>query len=97
MPDFTLETAPICKTVRAFGMKVAGHDVSYGPTPYGRYQYGWDCDCAEFAKDRYGCEHTREAAKHRCGWNSHCEPYTMPKDRKCPDCGGELDFVRVAV
>lgn len=102
MPDFTEAVAPVCASVRDFSYRAKSSDgkreyrVSYGPTPYGRYQHDWECECQGF-QSRKTCRHIDEAKQHRCGWNKHLESYSMPEDRKCPDCRGELAFVRVAV
>lgn len=98
--DLTEAVAPVCETVVDFATKVQDgtqeYRVTFGPTPYGRYQNDWECDCADFSLPHY-CRHISEAKTRRCGWNKHLEPYEMPEDRKCPDCGGGLKFVKVAV
>jgi hypothetical protein len=103
----TIAVAPICPTVKNFEMTFKSSDgvkeyrttfgPSYlGPIPSSRYQHDWWCECMGF-KTRKSCKHVDEAKQKRCGWNKHLEPYQMPEDRKCPDCGEELDFVPVAV
>lgn len=100
--DMTIQVAPVCETVKNFSVKFISSDgqrqytAVFGPTPYGRYQHDWECDCMGF-KTRKSCKHIDLAKQKRCGWNAHLEPYPMPEDRKCPDCGGELEFVKVAV
>ena len=92
MPDFTEAVAPVCSTVEHFSTKVDGYRVTYGPTPYGPYQHGWECECGAKV-----CAHIFEAKDRRCGWNWELEPRSMPEGNKCPDCGGALTFVKVAV
>lgn len=102
MHDFTTEVAPICESVQDFSLKVPSSDgkreyrVTFGPTPYGRYQHDWSCECVGFGI-RGTCSHVEQAKEQRCGWNRHLEPYPMPENRCCPDCGGPLKFVKVAV
>lgn len=100
--DLTEAVAPVCETVVDFHYKAKSSDgsaeyrVTFGPTPYGRYQNDWECECKGF-QTRKTCRHVEEAKAHRCGWNRHLEPYSMPEDRKCPDCGGGLKFIKVGV
>ena len=100
--DFTVEVAPVCESVQSFSMKVPSSDgkreyrVEFGPTPYGRYQHDWSCECVGF-QTRRTCKHVEAAKKARCGWNRELEPRATPVSRCCPDCGGELRFVKVAV
>lgn len=102
MRDFTTEVAPICESVQDFSMKVRSSDgkteyrVTFGPTPYGPYQHDWECSCTGF-QTRKTCKHIAEAKRARCGWNKELEPRAMPVSRCCPDCGGGLKFVKVAV
>ena len=101
--DFTEAVAPVCVTVRNFVYKakssngLSEYRVTFGPV-YGatRYQHDWECECKGFQTQKT-CRHVAEAKQKRCGWNRYLEPYPMPEDRKCPDCGGALDFVRVAI
>lgn len=94
MPDFTVEVASVCESVTQFRVEIDGFRVYYGETPYGRYRYNWECGCGD---ESGACTHVHEAKKQRCGWNKEMSPNRMPEDRKCPDCGGPLDFIKVAV
>lgn len=96
MPDLTEMVAPVCATVQQFRTRIDGNVVDYGETPYGRYRYGWDCVCEDFnARDT--CDHIRKAEEMRCGWNRYLDPQPIPAGNVCPDCGGPLAFVKVAV
>lgn len=99
--DLTEQVAPVCKTVTDFATKVIGsggrvYKVRYGKWVTPHYLYDWHCECDGY-KFRQDCSHITAAKKLRCGWNRHHEAYSMPEDRKCPDCGGELDFIKVGV
>lgn len=100
--DMTEAVAPVCESVVNFTTRVKSSDgsaeyrVVFGPTPYGRYQNDWECECKGF-QTRKTCRHVAEAKAQRCGWNKHLEPYSMPEGCVCPDCGGGLKFIKVAV
>jgi hypothetical protein len=102
MPDFTVEVAPICQSNKDWERSYPSSDgkssyrVRFGYSPHGRYQYDWSCECVGF-RTRKQCKHVEAAKKDRCAWNWELEPRPMPENRVCPDCGGPLDFVRVAV
>lgn len=96
MADLTQHVAPVCRTVRTFATKVNGTGVYYGEMPRGsRYRFNWFCDCG--GEGVAGCEHITAAKGQRCGWNAHMEPYQMDGETSCPDCGGELEYMLVAV
>lgn len=102
MPDFIEMTAPVCASVKGFLFRAKSSDgrteyrVEYGYQPRGPVQYDWTCECRGF-KARRKCRHVEEAKAHFCGWNRHLEPYPVPEGERCPQCGGPLEYFRVAV
>ncbi len=69
--------------------------------------YGWHCSCPayQFGKGKY-CKHVKAVIKvnERCGWNEGLEPTLMPARAadaegcpECPECGGEVESIKVAV
>lgn len=107
MPDFMVLTAPTCQSVREWVRMVPSdstpgttYRVEYGETfnPRG-VQRDYSCTCPAYVKNggqKY-CKHINAVRKDRCRWNSHMEPYAIPADHKCPECGGPLVFEKVAV
>lgn len=65
--------------------------------------YGWTCTCEGF-RFRATCKHVEgiEQSGQRCGWNQSLEP-TLQCERDeedepmCPECGGPVTPMRVAV
>lgn len=96
MPDFTELVAPVCQSVTAFSVMVEGHRVTYGETLRGRYRYDWECDCNEDTSQGH-CSHVKAAMPQRCRWNKYFDPQPIPEGHRCPECGGPLAFVKVAV
>lgn len=113
MPDFTLETAWTCATnfywsTDVEGSKGAVYTVHWGRLPEARImetgaQRGWQCECKGY-KFRGTCKHIKqvEASDLRCGWNATLETsedcdYSGDGDPYCPDCGGAVRAMRVAV
>lgn len=110
MPDLTIEIAATCITNLSWETTIPSSDgkstyvVRYGQL-YGRdayrqmCSYGYTCSCKSF-EIRGTCKHATqvEASKVRCGWNDALDcglPAT--NDGKCPDCGGEVTYLRVGV
>lgn len=108
MPDFTVHTAPTCRSVREWVRMVPSDSI---PGTTYRVEYGetfrldapmqrdYSCTCPAYVKTggkRY-CKHINAVRKDRCLWNSHFEPQPMPAGGVCPDCGGPLVFEKVAV
>lgn len=70
------------------------------------YQRGWTCDCPAFIYRKRGeCKHVIRVRQSnaRCGWNGALDPglpaaFDEYKGQACcPDCGGPIEYVRVAV
>lgn len=111
MPDFTIETAWTCASnfywmTHVTGSKGDVYTVWWGLLPESRQlatgaQHGWQCECQGF-KFRGTCKHIDSVKDQRCGWNGHLEPtYECDHDANgvpcCPECGGSVRPVRVAV
>jgi len=110
MPDLTIECRPWCKTNEDWEKKVAGsngktHTVTWQELPRGSETvYGWTCTCDAF---RFGggkeCKHIKAVAAsgERCAWNQEAAygdgECDMPKNHKCPKCGGEMSAIRIGV
>lgn len=93
MPDLSTEYYYQCKSSEHFSTEVTGskgqaYTVSYGYTPFGPYQYDWDCTCQGF-KFRKSCKHVELAKKLWCGWYQFTDG-GEPVNDKCPNCGGEI-------
>lgn len=107
MPDLTIECHSWCKSNESWSRKVKGskgatYTVVYGRMPRGAdYEYGYSCDCKAF---EFGggkpCRHIKEVQGERCTWNFEAcmgSSAERPADGKCPQCGGELSGIRIAV
>lgn len=105
MPDLTIQSGFWCASneyweARFPKSKGDGHYlVRWMYTPFGDYQYGWDCECPGFKYNtRHECKHTKAAEGMRCGWNAEMEPGMVPDPGpKCPMCGGPVKGFRVGV
>jgi hypothetical protein len=111
MPDFTIETAWMCASnfywmTHVTGSKGDTYKVWWGRLPEAcamdvGASHGWQCECKGF-KFRGTCKHIASVKDQRCGWNAHMEP-TMECDHDanggpcCPECGGRVRSIRVAV
>lgn len=77
------------------GSKSAQYTVSFGPTPYGPYQYDYSCPCPAY-EHGHGkhCKHIEQVKRARCAWNEQMDPGLQPeivKDgRRCPCCKGPI-------
>jgi len=103
MPDLTLETRAVCETVLGFVTEVSGakgavYTVSFGESVSGRYSHDWTCDCASFQFGRNRgrtCKHIESVKPTRCNWNADfgdCGSHDA-----CPQCGGDVKVLRIAV
>ena len=100
----SIESFSICPSVHHFHKSVQGstgkYEVVYGPTPEGDYTHGWTCSCPSFRFRGGECKHIKATKSERCAWNqeSLCgSGAPRPADGKCPECGSELEVIRVAV
>jgi hypothetical protein len=100
MPDFTMETAWVCNSNLFWSKKVGDYEVIWDNDRHARRddcEYGWRCTCPSFKFRGGECKHIRAVKHERCGWNETCEPCPTPSSGRCPDCGGEVSAIRVAV
>jgi hypothetical protein len=112
MSDLTKHTASTCAQNLGFEREVPGSKpgVTYRVT-YARLfgiraaavgcEYGWECTCENFHHVHYhrgtDCKHIASMKNQKCTWNSACDPGIVVDDGKCPECGGPLEYVQVAV
>ena len=110
MADLTIETAWVCDSNLRWERSVRSSD---GRKTYTvawkrlseRLQgclYGWTCTCKHFEIRKTNCKHIDSVMHERCGWNEEMDPTTTPlrtldTDPCCPDCGGPVTAMRVAV
>jgi len=106
VPDFTIHTAPICRSNQDWSRVVPSETdvskqyiVSYrerfadtGPA----FDYECTCPAYKYGNGKY-CKHIHAVKDERCCWNEAMEPKAVPEDGCCPDCGNEIILVQVAV
>lgn len=113
MPDFDVIATWLCASniyweTRVKGSKGDEYTVWWGRLPESlqdRFycQHGWQCSCKGF-KFRATCKHVEQvkASGERCAWNAELEPTAecardSNGDPVCPECGGRVTTMRVAV
>jgi len=111
MPDLTIQTAWTCETNQHFRTTVKGstgktYVVTLSPHNQGPYVNNWECNCPHFQarlkSSGAECKHILQAYRKHCGWNASLEP-TLEADRCedgtpcCPECGGNVVAVSVAI
>jgi len=113
VPDFTIETAWTCASNVYWETKVTGskgdvYTVHFGRLPEGKAMelgasHGWQCECKGY-KYRGTCRHIEQvkASGDRCGWNAELEValecgYDASGEPCCPECGGPVRAMRVAI
>lgn len=104
MPDLTIENRTVCQTNTSFEASVRGsnrgskgidYQVSYGWSQTSDVQYDWTCTCSAFKFGKKPCKHIMAVKPTRCGWNADLSDngsYDL-----CPECGGPVEVVRIAV
>jgi len=113
MPDFDIVATWTCASNFYFERAVKGSKGDLYVVRWGRLtearimetgaQHGWQCTCQGY-RFRGTCRHIREveASGERCGWNATLEPavecdHDSDGEPCCPECGGPVRAMRVAV
>lgn len=109
MPDLTIETTFVCATNTHWERDVKGSkgdiytvrwERDFRPNAPTQYRYTCPCRGFKFGKGKE-CSHIRDHKDERCAWNQEMEPGAIPavKDGEpcCPECGGPVEVIRVAV
>lgn len=99
MPDLTRHATQTCATNTNWVAEVEGskgdtYTVSYGFCERGPYQFDYTCTCPGF-KYRKACKHIESVREDRCAWNGTLE--VVEHVDECPDCGGPVMSLEVAV
>lgn len=89
-------TTWICSSRKHLEMTINGHKVVWSYQPHGRVQYDWTCDCKGF-QFRKTCKHVVEAQKNRCSWNEALDFVEKPSNGRCPECGSDVESIRIGV
>lgn len=106
MPDLTIEHRYVCPSVLSWHKRIQGsrgnaYEVRYGFMPNGDYEYGWSCTCLAFKFRGGECKHIAAVKHERCAWgeDAFCGGGSshQPRGGKCPNCGEELEIIRVGV
>lgn len=91
-----------CASISNFRMEIpsstgnSNYIVTHGPTPFGDYQYGWECNCKGFSY-RKTCSHIEKAKKEFCGYHEQFDHEHYNGSGDCPRCGKKVESIRVAV
>jgi hypothetical protein len=105
MPDLTFSDFYWCEQNEWYREVYTGSNgeeyiVTCSPWNRGSYAANWNCTCKGF-QFRGTCKHVKEAEKKRCTWgedaacgSGHSE---KPEGGVCPECGGPIKVIRVAV
>jgi len=113
MPGLVLETAWTCAENHYYETSVVGSKgamytvwwglLSEGKSAKAGAQHGWQCNCKGY-QYRGTCRHVEgvKASGNRCQWNHELEPTAQcahdANDKPiCPECGGSVRAIRVAV
>lgn len=111
--DFTIEVAWTCASNEYWETTVQGSKGDLYTVRFGllseaeaderRVSHDWQCECQGY-RFRGTCKHIAQvkASGARCGWNGAIDPGLTPAidadgHRTCPQCGGRVKPIRVAV
>lgn len=64
-----------------------------------RFRGSWECECKGY-EYRGTCRHVKEAEQSACFWHQQVEggePVLENGEKRCPECGGPVEVVRVGV
>ena len=92
MPDFTYETHQQCTAAKEI---VVGKYVVH----LGNNVEACTCPAFKFGKGK-PCKHINQVKEQACFWHSmfgSLQSEEQNKNMVCPDCGGQTEYVRVAV
>jgi hypothetical protein len=90
MPDLSIENHTYCVEARNKLHKLPNSK----NTHYYQVFYNgrkWECDCPSY-KYRKTCKHIDQVVSKACNWHTESTGYKV-----CPECGGEVQVVRVGV
>ena len=103
MPDLTIEYCYTCPSNVSWQKSYTGSQGPYAVT-YNQWNGPdmYHCTCPGF-KYRKTCKHVEAAKKERCGWGweAYCGSKETPVEKGgkkfCPNCGEEVEIVKVGV
>ena len=104
MADLSIEVHLWCSTNTGWSMKIKDYLVTWDRHSHKNHdvQFDYACTCKayQFGKGKY-CKHILEAKQHHCKWNHGAVMgdgvSEVPEDHKCPECGADLEAIRIGV